>query len=113
MEPYSKWSAPSILEHHRKLEILVARLHDPQETADLALTTAELDRRCNEVFEWEGDQLHVKPQNPFITVHQTIEEILNEWQFPIGARPCIFFYPIFAPAEFSALLSYFISKPRT
>lgn len=73
----------------------------------LADVEAELDRRCNEVFEWDEGRVCIKPTNDFVTVHQTLWIEDNE---PIHN---IKDYYIEAPHEFAALFSYFTSKPRT
>ena len=106
MEDYTTWTAGDLIKHYDDLaESLGIK---PGIKFKFEAVTAELDRRCNEVFEWEDGQLHIEPDNPFVSVHQSLWTDSN-------FDPCheIKSYPISNPAEFSALLSYFLTKPRT
>ena len=107
MEDLTALSAATLLKRNQSLELAVIRYGDPDVERKWADVKAELDRRCTEVFEWKDDQLHIKAKNSFVGVHQTM------WTDVVGCHwSDIDYFPIENPADFSALLSYFISKPK-
>jgi len=107
MEDYTTYSSVALFESYENLRKRAMVFGNPETKAKFETAKAELDRRC-QIFSWVDDLLHIEPQNPFITVHQGIMAFAGQNR----AWPNIISYPISNPAEFSALLQYFISKPK-
>ena len=111
MEDYTTWTAGDLIQRLiRRRSILESNSFSTgmnEVSCGITRIQSELDRRCDKVFEWIDDQLHIKAKNSFVGVHQTM------WTDVVGCHwSDIDSFPIENPADFSALLQYFISKPK-
>lgn len=107
MEDYTTWSADKLRRMHLALRYSsMLREGDVPVEAQYYAIQAELDRRC-QIFSWAESDVIIRVIGPVYVQNDIYEGIYG------GAEQTIHFYGISNPAEFSALLSYFISKPRT